>query len=1582
MQALDGPPHRPFVVLGGETRSELPPQLGRRKAPAVRSTPAVVPESISTRVRPGSRAGRVAAVAAAAAAALVCGLLPAPQAQAATSGAPTVASVTTAHPRLMETSSGFAGLAAQVRSDQTSADLYATVLKKADGMLGAPVVRYSKPDGVRLLDTSRTVLDRSYTLLVAYKVSGKAKYADRLQKDLDAAAAFPDWNPNHFLDTAEMTQAFAIAYDWGYGHWSSGERTRLRQAILDKGLAPSLKVYRATSADATPYAYGGNWAMRSDNVNIVVNSAMATGALAVARDTSSTLPQQVLDESFDSLKVGLRAYGPDGGFLEGPTYWEYATRYLTTFLSSLKTATGSYHGLSSAAGLAQTASFMQAMTGPGGQYYGFGDSITAFQPAAAYAGLADVFDDANRMAVAASAKSSAYAPLQLVLRNPALASRGAAPASAPLQSTYSAAGVSTMRGSRTDARASYAAFRFGADPAGPHQHLDAGDFDFQALGQEWALDLGMENGTYDLLAENRATTRWNYYRTRAEGHNTLAINPFSPNAGSKTATTKLLAKGSDVDSAYAVADLSAAYPKDVSSWKRGVRLFDDRSQLLVQDEITAPGSIEALWSMHTAADVRVGSDGRSAVLYRNGERVLARVLTPGQTFVRMAAAPLPTSPKPKQTANTGISKLAVVARGSKAVTVAVQLTPLRRGSSTGSAPAATSVRSLGSWGVAGANAPLSGITVNKVGVPGFRADQSTYTVAARAGGAAPVVAATAPKGSVSVQQATSVPGRARITVSGAGATTTYLVNLEPSKLPIASVSTSSTSAGWGSATFDNNLSTYWAAHASTATATWTLAGAADVDSAVLSWRANSAKKVVYSLSTSKDKKSWTTRWSGRYVGGSGTQVARLSSGSTVRYVRITVHGDGGSVKDSLLNEVQLFNHDARKDYPTSAASRPSAVALGGVPSSMAKGELAPSTRKTTWTGAGGTATYRYVTANPAIATVDSKGVVTARGAGSTSIGVLATSGGTTVSSSVPVAVVVTTKVRIYADADTYVQSSTPGSRYGDRYGMLVKAGASGKVDRTGYLHFDLSKLKGKTVTSAALGTENVITDNLTSPSTQRVDVKTASGSWSESSLTYAGRPRLGSTIGSFVAGRTKTVTQANVTAAIASAAKNGTTGLTLGLSQADPSGRVLLTTVSSRESGHPAYLDVVLRPAPLAISGAVASATTSGSAAATVDGNPATAWRVDTNPGWVRWQLASSAHVASTTLSWKANSAKKTVFEVETSKDTKTWTRRYAGQHLGASGNQTVSLGSGVRVKYVRLVVHGNGGSVRTSTLSDVKLLGYDATASSASSPSTVLGSVSIGGLGSTLARGSSTQARATVLDKVGQTLTGAQTVWSSSNASVASVSSSGVVKALATGSATITAKTTVNGVTVADTVTVQVTDTSRIRIYADADTYVESSTPGTNYGGQHGMLVKPGVSGKADRIGYVRFDLSALAGKKVTSARLSTESVVADSRTTPTSVRVHAHAVSGSWSESTLTYRTKPTLGTTLGSFVATKTLARTTTDLTSPVTSLAAKRSSTLTLGLTEDGAGTSALLVNVTSREAPSKGAYIDVVIDPAG
>ncbi|WP_407939838.1 DNRLRE domain-containing protein [Microbacterium pygmaeum] len=76
------------------------------------------------------------------------------------------------------------------------------------------------------------------------------------------------------------------------------------------------------------------------------------------------------------------------------------------------------------------------------------------------------------------------------------------------------------------------------------------------------------------------------------------------------------------------------------------------------------------------------------------------------------------------------------------------------------------------------------------------------------------------------------------------------------------------------------------------------------------------------------------------------------------------------------------------------------------------------------------------------------------------------------------------------------------------------------------------------------------------------------------------------------------------------------------------------------------------------------------------------------------------------------------------------------------------------------------------------------------------------------------------------------------------------------------------------------------------------------------GLLSKPSWNSGPDRITYLGFNLSSLAGKTVTSAVLSTENMITDGALD--TARVDAHSVAGSWSESAVTYTNKPALGAT----------------------------------------------------------------------
>jgi hypothetical protein len=165
----------------------------------------------------------------------------------------------------------------------------------------------------------------------------------------------------------------------------------------------------------------------------------------------------------------------------------------------------------------------------------------------------------------------------------------------------------------------YVGFK-GGDNRANHAHLDLGTFVLDALGQRWVCDLGPDD--YN-LPDYFGKKRWDYYRLRTEGHNTLSIdNANQP----PTAKAPLIAYSSTPDRAYAVADLSNAYP-DAEHVVRGVALLH-RNSVLVQDEFTADKELPLVWAIHTQAEVSLSDARNVATLHRGDESIEMRILEP------------------------------------------------------------------------------------------------------------------------------------------------------------------------------------------------------------------------------------------------------------------------------------------------------------------------------------------------------------------------------------------------------------------------------------------------------------------------------------------------------------------------------------------------------------------------------------------------------------------------------------------------------------------------------------------------------------------------------------------------------------------------------------------------------------------------------------------------------------------------------------------------------------------------------------------------------------------------------------------
>lgn len=568
------------------------------------------------------------------------------------------------HPRLFV--HGWSAVRARVARNARLREWRDALRQQAQQILQEPVSRYEIPDGLRLLATSQRVKERVYTLAMMYRLEGDVQYLQRLWQELQSAAQFPDWNPRHFLDTGEMTHAFAVAYDWLYDVWSDEQRRVIREAILQKGLEPGLRSYRGE------WAYGW-WVKSPYNWNQVCNGGLTLGALAIGEEAEA-VATEIVQSALRSLPLAMTSYAPDGAWVEGPGYWNYATSYTVVMLSALQSALGTDFGLSDSAGFDKAGMFPIHMSAPSGRVFNFADcSESPF----GRSNMAHFFWLAQRF----GRPEYAWFGLQYARASAPGLLWGGVPARSPqlarmpLCMHFRGAEVVAMRTSWDDPQAIYVGFKAGLTTA-PHGNLDVGSFVVEALGKRWAIDLGADD--YNLPGYF-GNLRWTYYRMRAEGHNTLVINPSAEPDQTLDAMTSIVRFSDAPDNAFAIADITNAYRPFARRIWRGVRLIDNQAVLL-QDDIELAEPATLYWFLHTRAQVTLDADGRQAELHQDGATMRIRLLQPERARLRMMdAKPLPSSPAPaRQADNAGVRKLVLELVVRRPVRLRVLMEPLWR----------------------------------------------------------------------------------------------------------------------------------------------------------------------------------------------------------------------------------------------------------------------------------------------------------------------------------------------------------------------------------------------------------------------------------------------------------------------------------------------------------------------------------------------------------------------------------------------------------------------------------------------------------------------------------------------------------------------------------------------------------------------------------------------------------------------------------------------------------------------------------------------------------------------------------------
>lgn len=416
------------------------------------------------------------------------------------------------HPRVLLVEEDFAGLEDRRPSDPGLDQTLTEIEAAAEAYLDAPLLE-RKQTGRRLLFVSREAIERITQLAIAYHTTGDRRYVRRVEAEMLNVCEFRDWNPDHFLDVAEMAAGVGLGYDWLYDELSDESREKIRQGLHDKAL-------RFASQDM--------WWMRCDNNwNSVCFGGLSIAALAVAEDEPE-LAAKLLEKLKQGNPRVLESYQPDGVYLEGPAYWSYGTTYQVLLIQALRTALNDDLGLCTPA-LVASGGFVAHSTGPSGRVFNFADGVDQIgsPPALAWiareAGMPDWSDAVERLAEDRP-QLAASLPLRL------LPAGEAGSADVPPLSWHGGGEqpVAMFRSSWTDPRAMYLAVKGGRASLN-HGHMDAGSFVYEADGVRWAIDLGkVDYHTYEqrgigLWDGSPTGDRWKMYPYINAAHNTVTI---------------------------------------------------------------------------------------------------------------------------------------------------------------------------------------------------------------------------------------------------------------------------------------------------------------------------------------------------------------------------------------------------------------------------------------------------------------------------------------------------------------------------------------------------------------------------------------------------------------------------------------------------------------------------------------------------------------------------------------------------------------------------------------------------------------------------------------------------------------------------------------------------------------------------------------------------------------------------------------------------------------------------------------------------------------------------------------------------
>lgn len=561
-----------------------------------------------------------------------------------------------------------------------------SVLDNADALLDLdiyPVMPYELDEEDSILPISREVINRMVILGCAWQLTGDEKYADRAWLELENVCGYDDWCTGHFLATAEMAFAVSVGFDWFFDYLTQEQKDLLADKTLEYAVEPALSKN-----------YLKNWFTWSkNNWNSICYSGIGVSCMAFA-DYFPDEAAEFLSMCYANMPIAFENFVPGGVYAEGPGYSNSGMNAIVYFVATSKNCFGTDYGLSETDGFRQLGKFPAYITTPTGVFnYGDNKNRYCFTPvlhwyAAEYDSpllavyqmwdeptkfVPDISDNVERNG---SGKEDA---LSLLWYDRSYTAESSDFSSEPL-TVYMPSDVGQelflARSEYLDKNATFAGIKSGYNFIN-HGDLDIGTFVFDALGERWAEELGP--GSYDApgyFMNLPAGGRWKNYCKRAEGQNTLVINPdMTLDDQYALAECKFTDFEETGDGVIATLDMTDAYRMNAATKvTRKFGLYNSSTSLKITDSVRCAVPSEIYWFMHTKADIEISENGKSAVLTINGKQMKATLHGDGE-FTVMPAVALGGAYE-YDAEYPGINKLTVHLEGVMKAEICVTLEPL------------------------------------------------------------------------------------------------------------------------------------------------------------------------------------------------------------------------------------------------------------------------------------------------------------------------------------------------------------------------------------------------------------------------------------------------------------------------------------------------------------------------------------------------------------------------------------------------------------------------------------------------------------------------------------------------------------------------------------------------------------------------------------------------------------------------------------------------------------------------------------------------------------------------------------------